>query len=151
MNIQSGYSSTGQKFLPLTVTSQRTHKSGNGRFPSYITSWCKSQLWLDRVGGVRPPAFTLFTITYKVALYAPAERARILALPLYLLCGHLHQRVFSLSSGFLGFEISRQQLKVGVGLSVFITSFLPLKVRLFSPFWHFIYIKNTSFPHRNNN
>ncbi len=26
-------------------------------------------------GGTRPPPFTLFTITYKVAVYAPAERA----------------------------------------------------------------------------
>jgi tripartite-type tricarboxylate transporter receptor subunit TctC len=30
---------------------------------------------LVRVGGARPPPFTIFTITYKVALYAPAKRA----------------------------------------------------------------------------
>jgi hypothetical protein len=27
------------------------------------------------MGDTRPPAFTIFTITYKVAVYAPAERA----------------------------------------------------------------------------
>jgi hypothetical protein len=31
-------------------------------------------------GGARPPPFTLFTITYKVAVYAPAERADTLTL-----------------------------------------------------------------------
>ncbi len=41
-------------------------------------------------GGARPPPFTLFSITYKVAVYAPAERAGTLPLfhlyP-YVLCG----------------------------------------------------------------
>jgi hypothetical protein len=27
------------------------------------------------VGGASPPSFTIFTITYKVEVYAPAERA----------------------------------------------------------------------------
>jgi hypothetical protein len=31
--------------------------------------------WGVRVGGARPHPFTLVTITYKVAMYAPAERA----------------------------------------------------------------------------
>jgi hypothetical protein len=41
--------------------------------------------------GARPPLFTIFTITYKVAMYAPAERADILYSPYfihpYALCG----------------------------------------------------------------
>jgi hypothetical protein len=41
--------------------------------------------------GARPPPFTLFTITYKIEVYALAERADtppppISSLPLYLLC-----------------------------------------------------------------
>jgi hypothetical protein len=45
-----------------------------------------------RVGGGRPPPFTLSTITSKVVVYALAERADILTppispLPLYVLCG----------------------------------------------------------------
>ncbi len=35
-------------------------------------------------GGARPTPFTLFTITYKVAVYAPAESA--FSLPLFHLC-----------------------------------------------------------------
>ncbi len=42
-------------------------------------------------GGARPPPFTVSTITYKVGMYAPAERADTLppvsTLPLYVLCG----------------------------------------------------------------
>ncbi len=38
-----------------------------------------------RVGGARPPPFTLVTITCKVAVYVPAERADTLRL--YILCG----------------------------------------------------------------
>jgi hypothetical protein len=38
--------------------------------------------------GARPPPFTIFTITNKVAVYAPAERADTLPLFLpYVLCG----------------------------------------------------------------
>ncbi len=44
-------------------------------------------------GRCAPPSFTLFTITYKVVMYAPAERADTLppisTLPLYVLCGHI--------------------------------------------------------------
>jgi hypothetical protein len=38
----------------------------DGRFLEYIP-------WLVRVGGGLPHPFTLFTITYKVAMYAPAD------------------------------------------------------------------------------
>ncbi len=53
----------------------RVHESGNGRFLAYIPSRLKNQPSLVRVGGARPPPFTLFTITYKIAVYAPAEWA----------------------------------------------------------------------------
>ncbi len=36
--------------------------------------------YIMRGGGACPPPFTLFTITYKVAVYAPAERADTLTL-----------------------------------------------------------------------
>jgi hypothetical protein len=42
-------------------------------------------------GDARPPPFTKSTVTYKVVVYAPAEKAGthppISALPLYVLCG----------------------------------------------------------------
>jgi hypothetical protein len=40
-------------------------------------------------GGARPPPFTLVTITYKVAVYAPAERAD--TLPLF----HIYPYMYS--------------------------------------------------------
>jgi hypothetical protein len=44
-----------------------------------------------RVGGARPPPFTTFTLTSKVAVYAPAEWADTLTLfhlyYKYVLCG----------------------------------------------------------------
>jgi hypothetical protein len=46
-----------------------------------------SAISMVRVGGTRPPPFTLFTITYKVAFYAPAERADTLPVfHLYPIC-----------------------------------------------------------------
>ncbi len=50
-------------------------QSGNARFLAYIPSWWTNQPWLVRAGGTRPHPFTLFTIMYKVAVYAPPERA----------------------------------------------------------------------------
>jgi hypothetical protein len=51
-------------------------QSGNGRFLAYTFHHDgKIRTGLVRVGGARPPPFTLCTITYKVAVYAPAERA----------------------------------------------------------------------------
>jgi len=44
-----------------------------------------------RVGDARPPPFILSTITYKIVMYAPAERADspppFLTVPLYVNCG----------------------------------------------------------------
>ncbi len=64
-------------------------QSGNGRFLAYIPSWWKNQPWLVRVRGARPPPFTLVTITYKVVVYASAERAD--TLPLF----HLYPYIYS--------------------------------------------------------
>ncbi len=66
-------------------------QSGNSRFLAYISSWWKNQPWLlGGRGGARPPPFTQVTITYKVAVCAPAERADTIPLfssiPLYVLC-----------------------------------------------------------------
>ncbi len=52
----------------------------------------KSALAGEGGAGARPPSFTLFTITYKVAEDAPTERADTVhypnsSLPLYVLCG----------------------------------------------------------------
>jgi hypothetical protein len=63
---------------------QSTHR-GNCRYLAYIPSWWQNQPWLMR--GCTPTAFQPTTITYKVAVYAPAERADTLPLfHLYLLC-----------------------------------------------------------------
>ena len=35
-------------------------------------------------GGARPPSFTIVTITYKVAVYAPAERADTVHSPCFI-------------------------------------------------------------------
>jgi hypothetical protein len=59
--------------------------------------------WLVRVGDARPPPFTTFTITSKVAVYAPAEWADTLTL------FHLYQYMYSvlvpvpILSGIRGF------------------------------------------------
>jgi hypothetical protein len=41
-----------------------------------------------RVEGAHPPPFTVFTITYKVVVYVPAERAN--TLPLFLLYNYMY-------------------------------------------------------------
>ncbi len=46
-------------------------QSGNGRFLAYIPSRWKNQPWLVRVGGARPPPFTLLTRTKLQCKYAP--------------------------------------------------------------------------------
>jgi hypothetical protein len=48
----------------------------------------KSAQPVVRVGGARPPPFTLSTITSKVVVYSPAERAD--ALPLFLLYPYMY-------------------------------------------------------------
>jgi hypothetical protein len=50
----------------------------------------KSALAGERPGGAHPPTFTLFTITYKVAEYAPAGRADT------LLAFHLYPYMYSI-------------------------------------------------------
>jgi hypothetical protein len=51
---------------------------------------------LVRVGGARPPPFTLSTITCKVVVYAPAERADTLSL--FLLYAYLYSVICILSA-----------------------------------------------------
>jgi hypothetical protein len=48
--------------------------------------------WLVRVGGARPSPFTTFTLSSKVAVYAPAEWADTLTL------FHLYQYMYSVVS-----------------------------------------------------
>jgi hypothetical protein len=48
---------------------------------------------LVRLGGARPPPFTIYTSRTKFVVYAPAEGMYInpiSTLPLYVLCGPLH-------------------------------------------------------------
>ncbi len=54
-------------------------------FLAYIPSFHSR---LVRVVGASPPPFTLFNITYKVVVYAPAERAD--TLPLFLLYPYMY-------------------------------------------------------------
>jgi hypothetical protein len=49
------------------------------------------------VGGARPPPFAIFTITYKVAMYPPAEWAD--TLPLFHLYPYMYSVVSTLSAG----------------------------------------------------
>ncbi len=77
------------KMCCICVISTEYTQSGNGFFLASIPSWRKTSPGWVRVGGARPPAFTLFTITYKVAVYAPAERADTLIL------FHLYQYMYS--------------------------------------------------------
>ncbi len=69
------------------VTCSENTQSGNGRFLAYIP-W-KNEPTLVWVGSARPPPFTTFNITYKVAVYAPAEWADTLTL------FHLYQYMYS--------------------------------------------------------
>ncbi len=52
---------------------------------------------LVRVGDASPPPFTISTITYKVLVYAPAERAD--TLPLFLLYPYMYSVVGILTNG----------------------------------------------------
>ncbi len=65
-------------YVDVTGKTKEYTQSGNGRFLAYIPS--KNQPWLVRVGVHSPPPFTIFTITYKVSVDAPAERADTLPL-----------------------------------------------------------------------
>jgi hypothetical protein len=61
-------------YCQLEVRTTEYIQSGNGRFLAYIPSRYKNLPRLVRVGGAHPPPFKIFTSTFKVALYAPAER-----------------------------------------------------------------------------
>jgi len=57
--------------MPATEYTQ----SGNGRYLAHIPLRWKNEPRLARVESERPPPFTVVTITYTVAVYAPAEFA----------------------------------------------------------------------------
>jgi len=73
---------------PIEVSEHRVPQSGNCRFLAYVHSIMMEKLaQVGKGGGARPPPFIIFTITYKVAVCAPAERADILpVLHLYHTC-----------------------------------------------------------------
>ncbi len=66
----------------------RTHRVAIADFWRTSPSWWKNQPWLVRAGGgCTPTPFHPFTMTYKVAVYAPAERVDTLSLfHLYPIC-----------------------------------------------------------------
>ncbi len=64
--------------------SQSTHRVAIADFWRTFHHDGKSAL-AGEGGGARPPPFTLFTITYKVAVYAPAERQIDRYTPIYTL------------------------------------------------------------------
>jgi hypothetical protein len=66
---------------------QRTGAHARPKPTSYIIIEQLAQP-CEGVWGARSPPFTIFTITYKVVVYAPAERAAIL--PLFLLYPYMY-------------------------------------------------------------
>jgi hypothetical protein len=72
-----GYGNTFDRGLPVGKTKEYT-QSGNGRFLRTFHQKNSLGWWALRVHS--PSPFTLFTITNKVSVYAPAERAGTLPL-----------------------------------------------------------------------
>jgi len=66
------------------VGPQRTHRAATTGFWRTFHHDGKISPGRVRVGGERAPHFTIFTITYKVAVYAPAERAHTLNLQYFI-------------------------------------------------------------------
>ncbi len=88
-NTNDSYRGQGKSFRNILlkgriVQGTENTQSDNCRFLVYIPSWWKNKPWLERVGGAlhsaHPPPDTSVTITYKVAVYAPAEKADTLHL-----------------------------------------------------------------------
>jgi hypothetical protein len=76
-------------FTRLITTEHRVHRVATSTF------WCTFHHdgkicpgWWGWGVGVRPPAFAISTITYKVVVYAPAERAD--TLPLFLFYTYMY-------------------------------------------------------------
>jgi hypothetical protein len=59
----------------VDYTPQSTHRVATAAFWRTFQYDGKFAQAGEGIGGVRPPPFTIFTIMYKVAVYAPAERA----------------------------------------------------------------------------
>ncbi len=78
---------------------------------AYIPPRWKSQPRLVRVGGARPPPFARSTITYKVVVFTPAERAD--TLPLFLLYPYMYSAVLISTMGVnVSSTISVVKLKI---------------------------------------
>jgi hypothetical protein len=58
---------------PSSIRTTEYTESGNCHFLAYISSCWKNELNLVRVGGARPPPFTLPYYHVKVVVYAPVE------------------------------------------------------------------------------
>jgi hypothetical protein len=63
-------------------------------------------------GGARPPFFTIATITYRVVVYAPAERAG--TLPIFLLYPYMYSVV---AAAYIDHKQKESTLSTRVGLS----------------------------------
>ncbi len=64
-----------------SISPPQSTQNGNGHFLEYIPSrWYKQPRTVGGGGGASPPPFIISTITYKVVVYAPAERADTLLL-----------------------------------------------------------------------
>jgi hypothetical protein len=71
-------------FLPwFTISITDYTQSGNCYFLAYISIMMEKSAQPGKDGGARPPPITISTITYKIVVFTPAERAD--TLPLYLL------------------------------------------------------------------
>ncbi len=81
------------KFMQWTPQSTQ---SGNGRFLHGVHSIMMEKLAQagEEGGGARPPLFTLFTITYKVAVLRSSWESRYNTLPLF----HLYPYMYSVVS-----------------------------------------------------
>ncbi len=70
------------------VYKHRVHTEWHWAFPGEHSVTMVKSAQPGEGGGCRPPPFTLYTITSKVVVYVPAERAE--TLPLFLLYPYMY-------------------------------------------------------------
>ncbi len=87
------------EFLSSMVFSTEYTQSGNGRFSGVHSIVMEKSALAGEVRGACPSSFTLFSITYKVAVYAPAERADPLSV------FHIYPYMFSVVLCFFYAEV----------------------------------------------